>query len=183
MTHELKCWAAFYDALADGTKTLDVREKRDRDFQVGDTIVSREYMPNTDKYTGRVCSHIVTYVLDHPSFCRLGQVIMGIRPVTDATPDAALKCDGWKSGSGQGPWEDKNLQFAIRSYRASLQPTTIEDSEKEYHDSALEAARSPKSEMEMLRERLEKAETLCRAVMLAETSHAIDRARGPETCE
>lgn len=39
--HELKTLAPYFDAVARGDKTFEAREARDRDFQVGDTLVLR----------------------------------------------------------------------------------------------------------------------------------------------
>lgn len=60
-THELKCWPHFFDAVADGRKTFEVRFD-DRGFEVGDTLRLREYdVPHG--YTGREVSRAVTFVL------------------------------------------------------------------------------------------------------------------------
>lgn len=46
MKHELKIWPQYYCRVADGTKTFEVR-KNDRGFQPGDTVILREWNPNT----------------------------------------------------------------------------------------------------------------------------------------
>jgi len=35
--HTLKCWAPYFDAIADGLKTFEMR-RNDRDYRVGDTL-------------------------------------------------------------------------------------------------------------------------------------------------
>jgi hypothetical protein len=42
--HELKCHPKYMPRLADGSKTFEIR-KNDRDFQVGDTLILKEYDP------------------------------------------------------------------------------------------------------------------------------------------
>lgn len=62
MTHDLKVWPEFFSALADGSKTFELR-KNDRGFQCGDVLRLREYAPGPDEYTGRETLAEVTYVL------------------------------------------------------------------------------------------------------------------------
>lgn len=44
MEHDLKCWPKYYEYVASGDKTFEVR-RNDRDFRVGDTLLLREYEP------------------------------------------------------------------------------------------------------------------------------------------
>jgi uncharacterized protein DUF3850 len=70
-THDLKVWPPYFDALADGTKTFEVR-KDDRGIEPGDLLQLREWDP-TDSgvprvyepvgYTGREVTLRVSYVL------------------------------------------------------------------------------------------------------------------------
>ena len=86
-THELKCWPEFFDAVADGRKTFEVR-KADRDFRLGDVLVLREWQPAhtekwslrklPDRYTGREVRAVVTYILAGTGI-EPGYVCMGIR--------------------------------------------------------------------------------------------------------
>lgn len=45
VNHDLKIWPQFYRRVADGTKTFEVRVN-DRGFQLGDTVVLREWDPD-----------------------------------------------------------------------------------------------------------------------------------------
>lgn len=49
MEHELKIWPQYYQRVADGSKTFEVR-KNDRGFQPGDTVALREFDPEYKGY-------------------------------------------------------------------------------------------------------------------------------------
>ena len=83
LTPELKCWPAFFGAIAAGDKRHDLRRSTDRDFRVGDLLLLREFDPDSCAYTGRTQKVAVTYVTSadmpcalseqalHPEFCIL----------------------------------------------------------------------------------------------------------------
>lgn len=64
MKHDLKCWPEFFDAIASGIKTFDLRNN-DRNFQVGDSLLLHEYDPTQSKYTGRFLERRISYILGH----------------------------------------------------------------------------------------------------------------------
>jgi len=65
-------------AITLGVKRFEIR-KNDRDFKIGDVLNLHEWDPNTGKYTGKKCSHYVTYILYGPVFgIEDGYCIMGI---------------------------------------------------------------------------------------------------------
>lgn len=54
MIHELRCWPDQFDATYNGNKTHEVRVN-DRDFQVGDYLFLREFVPCSEcKGSGRL---------------------------------------------------------------------------------------------------------------------------------
>lgn len=75
--HELKTHPPFFRAVYTREKPFEVR-RDDRDFRVGDSLVLREWDPETESYTGRSCYRRVTYKLEggrfgvEPGFCILG---------------------------------------------------------------------------------------------------------------
>lgn len=73
MEHELKTWPAFFEEIASGRKTFEVRQD-DRGFSVGDILVLREWEPTGEQYTGREVRKVVTYIL------RAGGPIHALRP-------------------------------------------------------------------------------------------------------
>ncbi|PWK05256.1 ASCH/PUA domain-containing protein [Tumebacillus permanentifrigoris] len=62
MIHVLKLVQPYFDAVASGRKTVELR-KDDRDYQVGDTLVLREYDPTTNSFSGQELERHVTHIL------------------------------------------------------------------------------------------------------------------------
>lgn len=87
--HTLKCWPSIFADMANEVKTFDYREN-DRDFQVGDTLHLREYVPGrrgSGRYTGQVLYAKVVYILkDTPPAFGLpeGYCIMGVEKMCTA---------------------------------------------------------------------------------------------------
>lgn len=62
--HHLKCWPHPYAAVACGVKTAELRDARDRWFEVGDLLVLREWRPLAPRgYTGAWLVARVTHVM------------------------------------------------------------------------------------------------------------------------
>jgi len=81
--HELKLSSVFYDAVAIGFKTFEIR-KDDRGFRPGDILILKEVNYKDDGiavYTGRNCEAVVAYILRHEDFpagIPEGYVVMSI---------------------------------------------------------------------------------------------------------
>ena len=56
MTHELKCWPQYFQAIVSGTKTYELRREGNRHFAAGDVLIMKEYDPETHAFTGRTCT-------------------------------------------------------------------------------------------------------------------------------
>ncbi len=65
---ELKVWPQYFQAIKDGDKRFDVRKGNDRDYQVNDELVLREWNPAESKYTGRQRVEVVSYVMHGAPF-------------------------------------------------------------------------------------------------------------------
>ena len=78
--HDLKCWPKFYNEIAMGRKTVEVRNN-DRGFKTGDVLTLREWDPNVRVYTGDrlVCKVVEVWPLD--AIGLLGFVAMRIGDV------------------------------------------------------------------------------------------------------
>ena len=63
--HELKTWPTFFQDIISEKKTFEIRNRgRERDFQVGDVLLLKEWDPETEEYTGRETKRKVTYITD-----------------------------------------------------------------------------------------------------------------------
>lgn len=65
--HVLKTWSEYFNAVLSGAKNFEGRQN-DRNYQVGDTLILREWDPKTEEYTGRELQRIITYKLDGGQF-------------------------------------------------------------------------------------------------------------------
>lgn len=59
--HELKSWVGLFEPILRGEKTHELRVM-DRDYQVGDRCVLREWDAINRTYTGRSVSVKITYI-------------------------------------------------------------------------------------------------------------------------
>jgi len=76
--HELKCRTEYFSRIQSGQKTFEIR-KNDRDFQVGDTLSLREWLPDRNQY----CDHSapieaeIVYMTSYEQ--KEGYVVLGIK--------------------------------------------------------------------------------------------------------
>ena len=63
--HELKIWPVHFAPLTLGMKKAEIR-KNDRDFKVNDIIKFREWLPDSEEYTGRCAFARVIHVAKAP---------------------------------------------------------------------------------------------------------------------
>ena len=79
MTHALKTWPEYFQAVAERGKTFEVR-KADRPFKVGETLLLQEWDNVKGEYTGDEISVVITYILRGGQFgIEEGFVLMGIK--------------------------------------------------------------------------------------------------------
>lgn len=84
--HELKCWPEYFLRIARGQKTFEIR-KNDRDFQVGDRLVLREFNPRQKEFADWGSSLVadIVYMTDFEQ--KPGYVVLGIKLVEDEIGD------------------------------------------------------------------------------------------------
>ncbi|EAA0362612.1 DUF3850 domain-containing protein [Listeria monocytogenes] len=71
-THELKILSEYFWDIAEGRKTFEIR-KNDRDFQVGDILILREW---NNEFSGFQIAVEVVYMTDYEQ--KDGFVVLGI---------------------------------------------------------------------------------------------------------
>lgn len=76
--HKLDIFEKYFQQIENGTKSFEVREKRDRNFQVGDVLVLYEQNEITKERTGRTIIKEIIYILDDENFCKKGFAILGL---------------------------------------------------------------------------------------------------------
>jgi len=70
-THILKISPNHFKAVRSGAKKAEMRIN-DRNFKVNDLILLREYLLDTDIYTGKSCQVRITHILDVTTLMRIG---------------------------------------------------------------------------------------------------------------
>jgi len=74
---DLKLIQPYFSQVKHRFKPFEVR-KNDRDYEVGDTLVLHEWIPEEEKYAGDWFEREVIYVFDNPDYVKEGFVILGI---------------------------------------------------------------------------------------------------------
>lgn len=71
----LKTVQPYFDLVFKGIKNFEVR-KNDRNFQVGQFVLLREYNAQDDTYTGRMVMARIRYILDSADYVKDGYTIL-----------------------------------------------------------------------------------------------------------
>jgi hypothetical protein len=80
MVHELKTWSLYFNLVKSGEKPFELR-KNDRGFLPGHELLLREFVPETQTYTGETLRRKITCVLEgseaeafglKPGYCIMG---------------------------------------------------------------------------------------------------------------
>ena len=90
MIHQLKTAWNYYDAIAAGTKTFEVR-KNDRRFVVNDWVGLNSLDVISEKETSECLIARITYVLNDENFCKDGFVVLGLADVKILSPVKSAK--------------------------------------------------------------------------------------------
>jgi hypothetical protein len=82
VTHQLKCWPVYFDAVLLGRKNFEVREGNRRIYSVGDVLRLQEWDPARKDYTGREVNRVVTYVMHGAPFLPDSMWVLGMKPIS-----------------------------------------------------------------------------------------------------
>jgi len=83
-THELKCHPPFFLDMKLYEKGFDVRYN-DRNYQVGDLLIQKEYLPDLKIYTGNSLTQKVVYIVPGGQFgIEAGYVAMSVKNLPSA---------------------------------------------------------------------------------------------------
>lgn len=95
--HELKILPLYFEELIKGSKNFEIR-KNDRDFQVGDILMLREYRKefNETGYSGRKHRVVITYILTSQEFEGLAKnyVALGVFSIEDFLKQCPISYEG-----------------------------------------------------------------------------------------
>ena len=75
MIHKVRSWAHFFDAIAAGHKTHDLR-KDDRGYKVGDKLLLQRYDNINGQYTGEELMVTITYMTDRDHPCAFSSSVL-----------------------------------------------------------------------------------------------------------
>lgn len=74
--HKVKSWSPFFQAIKSGIKTHDLRDMKDRDYKVGDTITLMDYDPFKGVFTGDECDVKITYITSNVTPCAFSSSVL-----------------------------------------------------------------------------------------------------------
>ena len=83
--HDKKLIDSYFEDVWNGLKTFELR-KNDCDYQVGDYMVLREFLPTLKAYSGKVIMSRITYKLQGYTGLQDGYCILGIQIIEKHNP-------------------------------------------------------------------------------------------------
>jgi hypothetical protein len=116
-THELKTWPVYFRAVQTGAKAFEWR-KDDRGYQIGDTLVLKEWDDGAKEYTGQEVRCEVTYIARGVFGIPEGYAVLSIRVYTEE-PAAYIHWDVYERACEKVTQvEAMNLKASIEAYDA-----------------------------------------------------------------
>ena len=79
--HELKSWPAHFSEIITLIRRFDTR-LNDRDFKQGDSVLFREWNPDTKEYTGREAKTVIAFVSKDFKGLMPDYIVLGLGEVT-----------------------------------------------------------------------------------------------------
>lgn len=77
MIHNVKILPQYFEPVVMGIKNFELR-KDDREYQVCDLLVLKEWDPDSENYTGRETVRRISYKLKHAPGIEEGYCVLGI---------------------------------------------------------------------------------------------------------
>ncbi len=74
--YAVKSWPAFFSKMVEGIKKHDMRDKRDRNYTVGDRMLLCEYDPFGGGYSGRWAVFEITYITSNDTPCAMSSIAL-----------------------------------------------------------------------------------------------------------
>ncbi len=74
--HDVKSWSYLFQAIISGQKKHDIRDMRDRDYKVGDTMLLREFDQAKGEYTGNIATVRITYITGRATPCAFSSSVL-----------------------------------------------------------------------------------------------------------
>lgn len=78
--HKLKILPEYYNAQIEGKKNFEIR-KNDRNYQIGDWLLLKEYNPKIKKFTERKVMVEITYITNYQQ--KDGYVVLGTKYIKE----------------------------------------------------------------------------------------------------
>lgn len=78
--HKLKILPEYYNAQVKGIKNFEIR-KNDRNYQIGDWLLLKEYNPKIKKFTERKVMVEITYITNYQQ--KDGYVVLGTKYIKE----------------------------------------------------------------------------------------------------
>jgi hypothetical protein len=66
--HLVKSWPEFFEPICQGIRTHDLR-RNDREYNIGDILILREFESTSERYTGRECEVEITSMTSFAQPC------------------------------------------------------------------------------------------------------------------
>ena len=87
MTHTLKCWPQYFQAIVGGTQPYALQRENTHHFSRGDTLVLQEYDPQSHTFTGCTYScEIIGEPLRDTTWLQPGVAVLSIRELHHSRP-------------------------------------------------------------------------------------------------
>lgn len=74
--HTVKSWTHFFQAIKNGYKKHDLRDMKDRNYQVGDTMTLCEYDNIKGQFTGDTLDVKITYITSREVPCAFSSAVL-----------------------------------------------------------------------------------------------------------